>query len=260
MTANVDLHDLTLPQLIRLLQLKSWLWLAAIGVAVFSGGVAFAALVGAQPEPSELAALKKELNDAGQKLAQEEMKSADLKSQLVNVKSGLEESMSANRQITESSNQTVAALAESRSEISRAGAALSELTSQNADLEDALSGAKADLAACVRIRGEIQADLGACASSLSGLTPSLWIIHQGDGNGYPSGNNGDVANHDDRSNWDSTHFKSEACPQNGGPKVESRYAGRICGDRPAVGPFGVLDVGGGTCGHGLYALACVTTD
>ena len=139
-----------------------------------------------------------------------------------------------------------------------------QLTSSVAGLESELEQHNSSLAACIAERdfandqaGTLRTQLRSCSEKLDGRTVDLWYIHQGDGRGYPEGNNSEVHNFDDRPNWNSRRFRSEICPQHRGPRIDETYAESLCGGKNAVGPIGVLSVGGGTCGHGVYVIGCM---
>ncbi|SMX31952.1 hypothetical protein [Actibacterium lipolyticum] len=121
------------------------------------------------------------------------------------------------------------------------------------EAQAAFDTALADRNAALQSRDQAVAEQNRLKNTLSNASVDTWIIHAGDGNGFPSGHNGHVHNHDSRPNWDSKRYKDVSC----GTKVDVALAQKICGKRRAIGPFGVLDVGGGICGHALYYVSCL---
>lgn len=116
-----------------------------------------------------------------------------------------------------------------------------------------------ELMSCQSNNSSISGELATCRTKLDNPEVGLWLVYQGEGTGYPEGNNGIIANLDDRPNWDSTHYKRERCLQHGGARINEAYAQNICGQENAVGPFGVFSINGRTCGHAFYVIGCTAS-
>ncbi|MEM9577144.1 MAG: hypothetical protein AAF999_09025 [Pseudomonadota bacterium] len=255
---GIDIEALPIGELLRHLSVGSWVWLLGLLGGVFLLGYQTPIFLN-KVQPSELLAAEREKSRTLEQTVQ------NLEGELATIVEQLSAQESSSKAQLKDAET---ALADLTTELETTAVRYDQETAQKTAMIDSLGAdlqQKTDeLEICLSeqssLTGEIDAirsQLTTCANKLDNVTVDLWYVHQGDGRGYPEGNNSDVHNHDNRPNWNSRRFRNEACLQRGGPRIDDAYASRICGNKQAVGPLGVLDVGGGTCGHGVYLIGCV---
>ncbi len=240
---GIEIENLPLGVLLKNLSVGSWAWLIGIPVGAFLLGYQAPGVLGITKPYESFQEEQNKREAAEQKAGRFE---TDLKTARETIKTITEEKTGLETTIDEGNGQIA-------DQVSKIETLTGNLKDQSALLQTCISerNTATDQQATFKER------LDACSNRLRNITVALWYVHQGDGRGYPEGNNSDVHNHDDRPNWNSRRFKNERCLTHGGPRIDEKYATNICREKTAVGPLGVLAVGGGTCGHGVYVIGCV---
>ncbi len=265
---GIDIENLPLGVLLKHLSVGSWVWLIGIVGGVFLLGYQTPGFLGKtmssevfQEQQSKYQVAEQNVLRLETEVTKKQGLNADLEKTLSETCEVAQQDLSEVREANSQLSSSFAML-ETRfaAQVEKSNDQNSMIDTLTVDLEDQRSVLHSCITEKTTIDGQktaLETRIVSCSSRLENATVDLWYVHQGEGRGYPEGNNSDVHNHDDRSNWNSRRFKTETCLKFGGPPINEAYARAICGSKKAIGPLGVLDIGGGTCGHGVYVIGCM---